>query len=246
MKEKKYYLILGGSSGIGYSIAKKLKELGHGIVIVAQNKEKLDVSLKLLNYKDSYSFSYDLSNTREIYRIFEYCREKRIILDGMVYAAGISPLCLLKDNSVELMEQVFRINFFSFVESVKYFQNKEYSKEKSRIVAITSITAKGAGYRQTLYGSSKAAIISSAKLMAKELLNRHITINVVSPGVTDTEMFKKLEKKSENLREKVRDAQPLGLINADKIAEFIVFLLTSSLDCVTGQEFIVDGGAMLK
>lgn len=244
--EKKYYLILGGSSGIGYAIAKKLKSLGCGVIIVAKNEKKLKVALENLAYNESYGYVYDLENTREVYRIFDFCKEKSILLDGMIYAAGISPLCLVKDNTQELMEKVFSINFFSFIECVKYFQKQEFSRENSRILGISSITAKGAGFRQTLYGSSKAAMIASVKLMARELLNRGIHINVISPGVTDTELFRDLEKKSKNLRERVEQTQLLGIIGAEQISEYAVFLLSSAGDYMTGEEVVVDGGAMLK
>lgn len=244
--KRKSYLILGGSSGIGYAIAKKIKALGHIVIIVASNAKKLEFALEKIDYEWSYGCVYDLSNTREIEKIFRFCNEKVDFLDGMIYAAGISPLCLVRDNTPELMEKVFNINFFSFIECVKCFQKDIYSNEGSRILGIASITAKGAGYRQTLYGASKAAMIASVKLMAKELLNRKILINVISPGVTDTEMFQELEKKSDNLRARITETQPLGILVPEQISEFVAFFLSETINFITGEEIIVDGGAMLK
>lgn len=244
--KNKNYLILGGTSGIGYSIAQKLVELGHRVVIIGKKEDKLINAINRLNTKNSLGYSYDLENINEIYKIFEFCKQEEIILDGMIYCAGISPLCLIKDNKPDLMEKVFDINVFSFLEAVKYFQDKKYSKDGSKIIAISSITAKGAGYRQTLYGASKAALVAAVKLMAKELLNRNIYINAISPGVTNTEMFEELQKNSKNLKEKIESVQPLGIISPEQISEFVIFLLSESVECLTGGEIIVDGGAMLK
>lgn len=164
----------------------------------------------------------------------------------MVYCAGISPLCLLKDNTPELAEQVFNINFFSFIECCRYFYMEQNSTAGSKIVAITSTAAHTSGYRQTLYGASKSAMIASVKLMAKELLNRNIKINCISPGFTDTGMLNELRKKSENIDEKIRCKQPLGIISPDKIAETVELLLSQFSDGITGTELIYDGGSLLN
>ncbi|QNM06855.1 SDR family NAD(P)-dependent oxidoreductase [Qiania dongpingensis] len=242
----KNYLIIGGSSGIGYAVAEAITQSGGNVIIVSKNMDKLTSAVKKLKNGNNLCYSYDLNDIENIKDIFEFCSSKHIMLDGMIYCAGISPLCLIKENSAELMRKVFNINYFSFVEAVKYFQIEAYSKEKSKIVAISSITSKGAGYRQVLYGSSKAAISSSIKLMAKELLNRGICINAVSPGVVETDMLTELRRESMNLDDKIKQNQPLGIIPAAKVAKIILFLLSDTADYITGTELLYDAGAKLK
>ena len=153
---------------------------------------------------------------------------------------------MIADNSVKLMESVFNVNVFSFLELVKYFQREKYSQTGSKIVAISSITSRGSGYRQTLYGASKAALTSSIKLMARELLNRNIHINSISPGVCDTNMIESLKLQSNNLEDKVKQSQPLGIIPPDEVSDAILFLLSNTADYITGTELLYDGGALLK
>lgn len=239
------YLILGGSSGIGLALAKKLSKK-HNVVIVSSSKEKLLHASEQLETEHCHVYQYDFSNAKKVGDIFSYLNEHDIILDGMVYCAGISPLCLLKDNTPELAEQVFNINFFSFIECCRYFYMEQNSTAGSKIVAITSTAAHTSGYRQTLYGASKSAMIASVKLMAKELLNRNIKINCISPGFTDTGMLNELRKKSENIDEKIRCKQPLGIISPDKIAETVELLLSQFSDGITGTELIYDGGSLLN
>lgn len=244
--EGKTFLILGGSSGIGLATAQKLDQLNAKLILVSRNQEHLKAAIDTLSGEGHLFFPCDITKLEKIGEIFDFIKSKGIRLDGMVHSAGISPLCTVKDNTVELMEHVFRVNFFSFVELVKYFQLEENSFENSKIVAISSITARGAGYRQTLYGASKAAMISSVKLMAKELLNRNIHINCISPGVTETPMVADLRSKSERFDDTVKVNQPLGLIPANTIAEAVAFLLSDISCFMTGTEWVLDGGASLK
>ena len=243
---RKTYLVIGGSSGIGLSIAKRLATNGARIIIVSQSKSKLEKAASELDGEHHLTFSYDLSDSNHIEDVFSYIHTNNILLDGMVYSAGIAPLCLLKENTPMLMEKVFQINFFSFVESVKYFQMETVSCNNARIVAIASIMARGSGYRQTLYGAAKAALVSSVKLMAKELLNRGIHINCISPGVVESELLDDLRINSAGLDEKIKNTQLLGIITPESIADAAHYLLTAGSEFLTGGEFIIDGGALLK
>lgn len=242
----KKYLITGGSSGIGFAVAKMLAQQGARVLLVAKREKRLREAIKMLPGEGHLYYPFDLAKIEEINSIFLFCREHDFYLNGMVYSAGIAPLCLVSENSPELMEMVFRINVFAFIEMVKFFQQKEYSCEGSKIVGISSIMNKGAGYRQTLYGASKGALTASTKLMAKELLNRNIKINSVAPGVCDTEMYQKLKEKSSNLDEKVKQNQILGALQPEQVGKTVLFLLSEAADAITGTEILYDGGSILK
>lgn len=252
---QKHYLILGGSSGIGLEIAKKLANENNTVILVGSTIKKLQSAREELLKETSFPdilegrisiFQYDLNNTKDIEYIFEFCKEKGVKLDGMVYCAGVSPLCLLQDNTFELMQHVYNINLFSMIECCRCFYKTVYSNDGSKIVLISSVTAHASGYRQLLYGSSKAAMLAAARLMARELYNRKILINCISPGVTETPLVAELRQKSENLDEKILINQPLGIINPKKIAEFANFLLTDAAQFTTGNEFLYDSGFMLR
>ena len=246
MCEKKTYLITCASSGIGYATAKLLADNGARVILVSSSLQKLNKAIDGLQGDNHIAIRYDLSDLDNIGTIFENITNQGIKLSGLVHCAGVSPLCLIKDNSPALMQKVFAINVFSLIELVKYFQREEVSIDGAKIVSVASITAHGAGYRQTLYGSSKAAMLSAMKLMAKELLNRNIKINCVSPGVVDTPMLNSLRSESENLEIKIRANQPLGIIPAEKVADVINYLLGPATDFLTGMEWFYDSGAMLK
>lgn len=244
--DRKKYIIIGGTSGIGLAVAEALAAQEAELILVGRDHNKLQQVIAQLPGAQHKGIVCDMENLSDIPHIFATIREDHTQLDGMVFCAGISPLCLIRDNSVQLMEKVFRTNLFSFIELVREFQQDSISKDGARIVAISSITARGAGYRQTLYGASKAALISAVKLMAKELMNRNIRINCVSPGVTETPMLEELRKNSADLDAKVRASQMLGIIPAEQIAAAVVNLLGTGSDFMTGSEVVLDGGAHLK
>lgn len=241
----KWYLIAGGSSGIGFASAQFLCSKGAHVVLVSHNQHKLDLALGQLP-QGNLAICADLKTPATVDAPFLYCEKHNILLDGMLYAAGVSPLCLLRDQTPELISSTFNLNLFSFLEMSKYFYLSQNAKDGASIVGIASIAATGAGYRQTVYGSSKAAMISAAKLMSNELWNRKMRINTISPGVVDTPMLQELAAHSEGLLEKLQTSQKLGVISPTEIAQAVAYLLSDAAAHITGTNFVLDGGAALK
>lgn len=241
---KRSYLVVGGSSGIGLAVAKRLSQENCHVIIVGANRDKLEKAFQDIG-ENCIPYAYDLEDNAHICMIFDFIKSQKIKLQGMVFCAGIAPLVLLKDCTPDIAQQVFRINYFSFLECTKFFYDEDISYDGSKIVVITSTTAHASGYRQALYGSSKSAIISAARLMAKELLNREIRINCISPGCVRTELLSGLYQNEEELNEKVLSRQPLGIIPPEKVAELACLLLSPLSDYITGTEIIYDGGLLL-
>lgn len=242
----KSYLIFGASSGIGLETARMIAQRGGQTIIVSSSADKLEAALESLPGIGHLSYVCDLGDTQHVPEVFDFVRAQRVMLDGMVYSAGISPLQLIQDNDWRLAERVYRINVLSFIDCVRCFYSEDVSREGSRIVAVGSVAAKASGYRQTIYGSSKAALVSAVKLMAKELLNRNIRVNCVSPASTDTAMLAGLYSNPETMEESISRIQQLGIIPVEEVARIIIELLTSFANHLTGSEIVYDGGFCLK
>ena len=216
----KTYLITGGTSGIGLQVATDLAAKGAKVVIVGSNPTKLEHAVSQLP-TGNHGICFDLKNLNKIGDIFAQCAEWGIVFDGMVHCAGISPLMLVRENDVQTMLDTFSVNYFSFVELVKYFQREMTSASAASIVAISSITASQASNRQSVYGSSKAALEETVRCLAKELMLRHIRVNAVAPGVVESEMLAQLETKSNGIAR-----SPLGIIPAEQVSRLILYLLS--------------------
>lgn len=235
--KNKTYLITGGSSGIGLQTAKALTEKGASVVIVGSNPAKLDSALRELP-EGNHGICFDLKNLDRIEKIFSECGNLGIVFDGMVHCAGISPLMLVRENDLQTMLDTFSVNYFSFVELVKYFQRETVSAPTASIVAISSIVASQPANQQSVYASSKAALEETVRCLSKELMLRHIRINALAPGAVQTEMFWQLNKDASNPEAK----WPLGIIPMRNVSEMILYLLSDHAAYMTGSIVKMDAG----
>lgn len=233
----KQFLIVGGTSGIGLQTAKHLSGKGAGVVIVGSNQEKINAAIAQLP-SDSYSVCCDLSKPEEVIRIFECCKNRKNIFDGMVYSAGVSPLMSVAENDCKIMERTFNINCLSFIECVKYFQQIDVCAERGSIVVISSVAASQASNRQSVYAGSKAAVEAAVRCMAKELMLRHIRVNALALGAVRTELFETLEKKNPNLESRY----PLGAVPMEQVSNAISYLLSEETSYMTGSIVKIDSG----
>lgn len=236
----KNILITGATSGIGLSTANMLVEKGYHEVVIGRNESKLKEMCSSSNEMEY--IQYDFNDIYNIESIFKELQKRNILLDGMVHCAGISPLMKVEDNDTAKMEETFRINFFSFIELMKYFQKDGCYNKGASVVAISSVAARCASYRQAIYGASKAALEESVRCLSKELVQKNIRVNCIAPGAVETQMLNELDKQSPGTKEKLSKIYPLGLIPPVEIAKMIEILLTSQSKYITGSVIQMDAG----
>lgn len=241
----KNYIIVGASSGIGKNVAKFLTEnCGANVILVARREDiitKMAYELK----GDNFAIKYDLEDLENIEYIFEICHKNGYKLDGMVYSAGVSPLFNIAENDVKLMEKVMKVNVLAFVELGKYMLNDKYSNKGASIVAISSIVSLLTTNRQSVYAASKAMLNTYVRYLAKEAIGK-MRVNAILPGVVETEMYLELKQKSQNLDEKTKQNQPLGIIPVEKISKMVLYLLSDDASYITGSLFNMDGGYLIR
>jgi 3-oxoacyl-[acyl-carrier protein] reductase len=112
-----------------------------------------------------------------------------------------------------------------------------------RIVTIASVAGQYGNPGQANYSASKAGIIGFTKAVARELAERGITVNAVSPGLIDTEMTRSLPEKA---RKAIVSQIPIGRIGtAEEVADAVSFLVSEWADYITGQVIAVNGGLFM-
>jgi len=114
-------------------------------------------------------------------------------------------------------------------------------KQRSgRIINISSVVGQSGNSGQTNYSASKAGLIGFSKSLAREVASRGITVNVVAPGMIDTDMTAGIEGRArEVLLERIPMAR-LGL--PDEVASVVCFLASHDASYITGQVVAVNGG----
>ena len=210
---KKTIWITGGSTGIGKALAIKFADEGWNVAISARRIELLnELSEK---YENISSFQLDVTDKLRCKEVFNNIKEKYENIDICFFSTGTWDPKKEKDIDVEQMEEVFRVNFFGTVNSIKAVE-KYFKDKKSGIITIVSSIA---GYRglpnSTGYGPSKSALNNLAESLYFDFKRYDVRVSLVSPGFIKTPMTDKNDfkmpflKTTEYAAEKIYD----GLIN---------------------------------
>ena len=163
-------------------------------------------------------------------------------IDILVNNAGIT-----RDRSIRKMTdedwlEVIQTNlnavFFCTTAAMQPMIEQKYG----RIINISSVNGQTSAFGQANYGASKGGIIAFTKTVALELARYNITVNVVAPGFTLTDMFAKVP---DNIQEQIKSRIPLGRFGKpEEIAKAVLFLAADA-DYVTGAQINVNGGTYM-
>ena len=235
------YLIFGASSGIGRAVAEELAAEEHTLVLASSNEERLNKVKNCLNNSNSHQIAvFDASIPDAINNVFDVAVSDGTKLDGFVYAIGIvkvTPLRMLKNADID---NVFQINFKSFMSAVSLFAKRKYSSGGSIVV----VSAANVHYPQkcmSVYAASKGAIEAAVRTLSVEMYEHNIRINAVVPGATNTNMIKNLSEDQLNV---ISSKQLMGILSPESVAGTICFLLGDKSKAITGRSVFADGGLL--
>ena len=208
--------ITGGSSGIGKSLAYKFANEGWQVAISAR-RENLLKEISESNEKIK-SFPLDVTDKVRCKEVFEQIKNYYGDLDVCFFSTGTWSPKEEKDIDVEQIENVFKVNFFGTINTIKAVEGHFKNKKNGIITIVSSI----AGYRglpnTTGYGPSKSALISLAESLYFDFERYNVRVCLVCPGFIKTPMTDKNDfkmpflKTSEFAADKIYD----GLINKNK------------------------------
>ena len=210
---KKTIWITGGSTGIGKALAIKFASKGWNVAISARREELLN---EICNQHENISaFKLDVTDKSKCREVFNEIKNKYENVDICFFSTGTWNPKKEKDIDLEQMEEVFKVNFFGTVNSIKAVE--QYFKEKKD--GIITIVSSIAGYRglpnSTGYGPSKSALNNLAESLYFDFKRSNVRVCLISPGFIKTPMTDKNDfkmpflKTTEYAAEKIYD----GLIN---------------------------------
>jgi len=235
-------IVTGGTRGIGKAIAAELAQKGVNLVVAARTLEtahEVAVSLSTRDVK-VLGMKLDVSNAKEVEKVFEATRKEFGRVDILVNNAGITKDGLLMRMSEDAWDAVMDINlkgvFLCSREAIKDMTRQRYG----RIVNITSVAAFMGNPGQANYSASKAGIVGFTKTVAREYAVRGVTVNAVAPGFIETAMTDVLPV---NIKDEMKKLIPLGRFGTvNDVAQAVVFLASPDAGYITGQVIHVNGG----
>lgn len=243
--EDKKILVTGASSGIGQAIAIWISRMGGQVALLARSKEKLEKTFSLLEGCNHRIVPLDLfSQEYEIEETIDNLIQEWGLLHGMVHSAGLYVMSPLRSFRYEESEEIFKLNYNVFLLLSKFLVKKGKMLPQSSIVAISSVAGLKGNVALSLYGASKAALISSIRSLALEYASKGIRFNSICPGWVNTPMLKSTREKlgEELFEQNIVSSHPLGLGTPNDIAYAAIYLLSDASRWVTGSSLIIDGG----
>jgi len=234
-------LVTGASRGIGRAIARKLAEQGATIVAAARGDHARDTVAEVTARGGrGEAVTLDVTDTSAIERLPREIVERHGRLDIVVSNAGIARDQLLMRMKRGDWDDVLTTNLTATFVLAQAAIRPMLRQHGGRIIAISSVVGQTGNTGQTNYAASKAGLIGFAKALAREVASRGITVNVVAPGMIETDMTRAVTEKAQVDWE----AQiPLGRLGAaDDVAAAVCFLASDEASYITGHVLAVNGG----
>ena len=243
MSERKTAIVTGASRGIGRAAAVRLAKMGMDIVFTYNSGVEAAEETKALCMAEGVkvlAVQADVSRSENCDTLVEQALEFGGRVDVLVNNAGITRDGLIIRMSDEQFDQVIDTNLKGAFYMMRAVSRQMMKQRSGRIINISSVVGVMGNAGQVNYAASKAGVIGMTKSLARELASRKVTVNVIAPGMIETDMTAVM---SEKAKESMKAAIPAGEMGKpEDIAGAIAFLAGEDGRYITGQVICVDGG----
>ncbi len=190
---KKYALITGATSGIGYELAKLFAGNQYNLILVARDQKQLE--LRANEFKafgvEVKTLVKDLFNREQTYSIYDEVMSSGLEVEVLVNDAGQGVYGEFKDTELERELAIIELNISAVVILTKAFLKDMLVRNSGKILNLASIASKAPGPWHSVYHGTKAFVLSFTEAIREELKDTGITVTALLPGATDTDFFNK-------------------------------------------------------
>lgn len=239
---EKKILVTGGTSGIGRATVERLLSEGAAVAATGSNADRL-ADLKK-NQPDVITIHADNADAASADFIADEVKQKLGALDGLFLNAGFGRFMPVEDVTADEFDSQYSVNVRAPLLQAKTLSS--LLNDNAKVVINTSIGQNLGMTGGSIYNSTKGALRTIVRVLAREWASRKINVNAVSPGPVGTDFFNRtgLPKEAiDGFANQILSAVPLGRFGApQEIAAVATFLLSDDASYVTGSEYVVDGG----
>jgi 3-oxoacyl-[acyl-carrier protein] reductase len=237
----KIALVTGASRGIGRAIALRLAAQGATVVASARgdNAEATVAQIRAAG-GNADMMGADVTDTASLEKLPPAVVERHGRLDILVSNAGITRDQLLMRMKREDWDAVLAANLTASFTLAQAAIRPMLKQRAGRIIAVSSVVGQTGNAGQTNYAASKAGLIGFSKSLAREVASRRVTVNVIAPGMIETDMTRAIAEKAQvDWASQI----PLGRLGTgDDIAAAACYLASDEAAYITGHVLAVNGG----
>jgi short-subunit dehydrogenase len=187
-------LITGGSTGIGFELAKQFAAHGHDLVLVARKADLLEAAAGKIEGKYGVgvrTISLDLGDPNSPQQLFDTLSGDNVTVDYLVNNAGFGLGGEFADTDIERELDMIQVNVASLVHLTKLFLPQMLKRREGRIMNVASTASFQAIPLASIYSSTKAFVLSFSEAIHEELRNTGVTVTALCPGPTHTNFFER-------------------------------------------------------
>jgi 3-oxoacyl-[acyl-carrier protein] reductase len=236
--EGRVVLVTGGSRGIGLACAQWFLARGDRVAVTSRSGQ---VEGGLDPHPERFlCLACDVTHPDQVNAAFTAIEETWGPVEILVANAGITHDTLVLRMSEEAWSDVIATNLTGVFRVTKRALAKMIRLHRGRVIMVSSVGAFIGSAGQANYAASKAGLVGMARSMAREVASRSITVNVIAPGLVETNMLAALgEERMSEFAAQV----PLGRVaRPEEVAEAVGFLASAGAGYITGAVLPVDGG----
>ena len=245
MLKNKLAVITGCNRGIGLKTMEIFSENGADIFACVRNiNKKFLEKIEFLqsNYKNKiFPVEFNLENKKTISSAIKKIDNYEKNINIIVNNAGIVHSKLFQLTKMDEFYSTFEINFFNQIFFTQGLIRNISKSKNGSIIFLSSSAATDGNIGRSSYSSSKAALVSFAKVLSRELGSQKVRVNSISPGLTNTDMMLNSTSK-EYLKNIVNEIPLKKIADTIDIAKLILYLASDLSEYVTGQDLRIDGG----
>ena len=237
----KVAIVTGASRGIGREVALMLAARGARVVAAARGDHAAGtVGAIAAAGGRAEAASLDVTDSAAVDALVRGALERHGRIDILVNNAGIARDQLLMRMKRDDWDQVIATNLTAAFACTQAVIKPMIRQRAGRIISISSVVGQVGNAGQSNYAASKAGLIGFSKALAREVASRGVTVNVVAPGLIDTDMTRAITDKAQvDWAAQI----PLGRLGTTgDVAAAVCFLASDEASYITGQVLAVNGG----
>jgi hypothetical protein len=250
---KKYALITGATSGIGYELAKLFAQNNYDLVLVARNHERLTEIAEEFHQQhqaDVVPLAKDLFGSESAKEVYEEVQRRGIQINVLVNDAGQGQFGEFAETDLNREYDIIHLNILTPVTLTKFFLQDMVARKEGKILNVGSIAGETPGPLNSIYHGTKAFINSWSEAIRSEVKDKGVTVTLLLPGVTATDFANKADGENSGLfkymdnldaAKVAKDGYNALMAGDDKIVSGLKYKAMVAMAHITPDHIVAEG-----